>query len=195
MGSVMGGQPTRALDCYAFVKSPSGNGLDCVLSDPMDKYMTEDELWEKLLRWRREPYTNAYDTSCEVTVEENGTIRCRKDFDKEKMPEWLKKQGATPSRLYVTTVDKEKRTINRATYLNDERTLVGSRDVIIIHSDPIIVEVCRINVMGVRNAGPQVRDFFAERLNQLLEGEQVPMPDFEEVDSPEVMNRVASSWF
>merc|ERR1719356_1012262 len=106
--------------------------------------MTEDELWENLLSWRRNPLKESYCLTVETSesVTEDGlVIVTKKVFNGQLMPPWLKKLSNTPVRIYKTVAKKEQRTMDRNIYLGDECTITGFRDCIRLLDDPLILEM------------------------------------------------------
>merc|ERR1712113_130899 len=103
-----------------------------------------DVLWERLLRWRREPPIKDYEEGVPIVATfEDGTIKVTKSFDPQKMPDWVKQESLEPKRIYKTTVNRTTGMLERRTSTDDENTLL-CRDLIRIHKDPIIIEAVRL---------------------------------------------------
>eukprot|EP00929_Paragymnodinium_shiwhaense_P122464 TRINITY_DN95206_c0_g1_i1.p1 TRINITY_DN95206_c0_g1~~TRINITY_DN95206_c0_g1_i1.p1 ORF type:complete len:193 (-),score=52.94 TRINITY_DN95206_c0_g1_i1:50-628(-) len=184
----MGGGPSqqKVLECYPDSDSPSGDGTQCVLSDPLDKYFKmEDDLWERLVKWRRQPIKDFYALTVEVWDDPDGTLCCKKVFSGQLMPPWLKKQGSSPVRIFKTTFEKQTFTMRRSVYLGDGVTVAWPHDVVRIHEDPMLLEVYRITTRGARSCGLALQDAVSKILNMIVTGSEEPLPDLELADAKE----------
>mmetsp|Transcript_43074 Transcript_43074/g.134582 ORF Transcript_43074/g.134582 Transcript_43074/m.134582 type:complete len:214 (-) Transcript_43074:169-810(-) len=174
--------------CYPMADSPTGDGLS-VISDPLDKYMTKDQLWQALVRWRKVPLRTPATLEMEVTEEEDGTIVTKRVMDTSKITEGhsglVRKVDATsPIRICRTEVDHEGMMMTRSIFYGDGRSLAHNRDFIRVTTDPLIVEAWRIDVSsGTRLCEDDLSSFMETILNQVVTMKGDAMPDIEEIDN------------
>uniref|UniRef100_A0A7S1WPK2 Uncharacterized protein n=1 Tax=Alexandrium catenella TaxID=2925 RepID=A0A7S1WPK2_ALECA len=175
------------VNCYPFVDSPSGDGQS-VLSDPLDKYMTKEQLWHALVQWRRVPLRGSATKEMEVMEEEDGTIVTKRVMDLTKIKEGFsglvrKADTTDPRRITTTAVDNESMLMTRSIFYGDGRSLAHNRDFVRVWSDPLVVEVWRTDLQtGQRQAHEILKNFMEDILNMVVTLKGDSMPDMEDTD-------------
>lgn len=177
------------IQCYAFSTSPTGDGSQCVISDPLDKYMTKEQLWEALVRWRKVPLRGPATLKMDVEEQEDGTVVTKRLLDADKVKEGhsgliRKVDASNPVRICHTTFDHEAMTMCRSIFYGDGRSLAHNRDFIRVTTDPLIVEAWRIDLQtGSREVNNYIERFLEDTLNTLVQTNgQESLPDFEDID-------------
>mmetsp|Transcript_104114 Transcript_104114/g.212431 ORF Transcript_104114/g.212431 Transcript_104114/m.212431 type:complete len:237 (-) Transcript_104114:81-791(-) len=178
------------LICWAFSESPSMNDTESVVSDPLEKYTTEEELWQALIKWRREPLKEPDCLEVETWEEEDGTLVCRKTY-KQEWDSGVAQEGVTPCRVYKTVIDHENKTMARSVYYSDGKTVAASTDHIVIHRDPLVLEVWRTHPLGMRDSGAHIAHLSMLVLANILAETARPEspPDYD------VLDRVPQGFF
>mmetsp|Transcript_113772 Transcript_113772/g.354396 ORF Transcript_113772/g.354396 Transcript_113772/m.354396 type:complete len:222 (-) Transcript_113772:41-706(-) len=175
--------------CYAFADSPSGDGTQAVISDPLDKYMTKEQLWEALVRWRKVPMRTPATLEMEVTEEEDGTIVTKRILDLTKCAKGYdglvrKVDTNNPVRICKCTIDQEAKLMTRSIFYGDGRSLAHNRDFVRLLDDPLIVEAWRIDIStGTREIDEDMKDFMEKILNKMVTMNGDAMEDIDDIDN------------